>query len=216
MELRSNNFLILRNLNNSGYIGLIAGQLQLSGTTDNGMIYMYNESFNSSPEELRELIHMRSRGTRARILFDTSTSYHIRFTTGLSGIKLLAGTLAQVQCRNGNDTDYIPIRASAFSVNSSRTAKKNIRDAPSGALDQLVKSKVHRWKYDQSEYDSGNGSMVVGDPAEHLFPMAEDMPDYLVHIDEDGELSVDIRDTIGFLWKSIQELAARVPQPARP
>jgi hypothetical protein len=130
--------------------------------------------------------------------FSQTAEGHVRVETGLLGtmLKILDSTDG-AQIRNGFDNAFHAIRASAFNVGSSIEIKEDL-EIFDGALEKLLSINVQKWKYKD---DIKNEI--------HIFPIAEYLPDYLLNQELSGDKVVDLRDTIGFLWRAIQELVSK-------
>jgi hypothetical protein len=110
--------------------------------------------------------------------------------------------ISEVRVRDQLNTAYAVIRASAFTVTSSREAKDQVTDFGWSPLEVVRRAKAKRWHY-RPEH---------GDPDRvHFGPMAEDLPDDLV--DNTSETpAIDLAAMVGVLWGAVQELAAEVAE----
>lgn len=134
-------------------------------------------------------------GTYNGVFLNQTPEGHSRVETTLGGSMLkVLNSGDGVQARDGFDLIFTNMRAAGFFVGSSITLKENIKDLDN-VLETLNSVKVYSWSY-------------TDDPKKdiHVFPVAEDLPEYLLSKESTGELVVDLRDTIGYLWKGIQEL----------
>lgn len=116
---------------------------------------------------------------------------------GGSMVKIL-GSGDGIQARNGADTAFTAMRATAFNVDSSIEDKHDVEPFPS-SIDDILSIPVYKWKYNDDETDQV-----------HVFPVIEDLPEDVLNHDSTGEAMVDLRDTIGFLWRGIQELSNKI------
>lgn len=132
-------------------------------------------------------------------LFDNAGMIFMRSNYSWSAIKILASTDG-VQVRSGSDGAYYAIRASAFNVNSSIDVKTDLTEARS-SLDTLLNTSIYEWKYLGEKEDRPDDERIT-----HIFPLAEDIPNYMLSSTLDDEKIIDIRDITGFLWKSSQEV----------
>lgn len=111
-------------------------------------------------------------------------------------------SVAELRVRDNTNSAYVPIRASAFTVTSSRDAKDRVTDFGWSPLDVVRRAKAKRWHYLPEH----------GDPDRvHFGPMAEDLPDDLVD-NTDETPAIDLAAMVGVLWGAVQELAAEVAQ----
>jgi hypothetical protein len=135
------------------------------------------------------------------VFLNTTIEGHSRVETTLGGslIKVLNSSDG-VQVRNGFDSVFHAIRASAFNIGSSIETKKDLEEF-NNAIDYLLNTKVYKWKY----IDDTNNK-------DHIFPIAEDLPECLLTVESTGDKVVDLRDTVGFIWKAIQELTLSLDQ----
>jgi hypothetical protein len=113
---------------------------------------------------------------------------------------VMPSSTAEVRVRDFQDSTYIPIRASAFTVSSSGEVKQTLEPLPWSALDVVRAAAAHQWRY-QVEH---------GDPDRlHYGPVTEDLPEELV--DRTSEIpAIDLVSMIGVLWGAVQELADRL------
>lgn len=132
-------------------------------------------------------------------LEDDATSF--RFFAGIASL-VFPQSVAEARVRDSGNAAYVPIRASAFTVSSSRDVKQSIGDLGWSPLEVVKAAKARRWHYRETE----------GDPARvHVGPMAEDLPDEIV--DRTSETpALDVMTLVGVLWGAVQELAAEVAE----
>lgn len=102
----------------------------------------------------------------------------------------------------GGISAYIPVRASSFPVGSSREVKEDIGPITFDAIEVIRHAAALRWRYRAS---------FATEDIEHIGPMAEDLPDQLVHV-ADGVKSVDLLTLVGVLWEAVSTLSARVEE----
>ncbi|MDA0345008.1 MAG: hypothetical protein O3C54_03515, partial [Proteobacteria bacterium] len=132
-------------------------------------------------------------------LFDNVGAIFLRSNQSYSAMKVLFSSDG-CQVRNGLDSIYLPIRASAFNVSSSIEVKTDLVEARS-SLETLLNTSIYEWKYLSEKQDRPDDERIT-----HVFPIAEDVPNYLLSSSLDDEKIIDIRDITGFLWKSSQEV----------
>ena len=130
--------------------------------------------------------------------FMTVESLEHRFMLlGRIGLKGLAGDIAQLQVRNYDDTDYLPIAASDFITSSSQDLKKNIELFEDGALEKVKSTSVY--KYHRMDDDDRELKRVG-------FLYEQSIPEI---VDPAGNGVIDY--AVGsVLWKALQELAEKV------
>lgn len=123
-----------------------------------------------------------------------------------SGSLVFPLSVAEARIRSFDDSVYEPIRASAFTVSSSREVKQQITDLGWSPLDVVRRAKARSWRYRPDH----------GDPDRtHVGPMAEDLPAELV--DTTSEVpALDLGVLVGVLWGAVQELAAQVRDLQQP
>lgn len=135
-------------------------------------------------------IHIRTTGTL--------THEEVRLETRLTMLRV-SNTTAATYLRNGDDSGYTPIYASAFNISSRRDAKKNIQPldfALSGktALEEVLSTPVYRYHYNNDSDDELLRTGLIYDEA----------PCEAVDISGEG---VDIYGMTSLLWKAVQELS---------
>lgn len=108
--------------------------------------------------------------------------------------------VSEWRAQDGNAATFIPIRASAFTVSSSRAVKQDITDLPFDALAAVRAALPQSWRYRDDHSTDSN---------QHVSPMADDLPSEIVQADDD-DLAVDLRDLVGVLWAAVGQLAAQV------
>jgi hypothetical protein len=110
-----------------------------------------------------------------------------------------------IKCTNMAGSAFIPINASAFTVNSDRDMKKNIIPFTENAESLVNTTTVYNYNYN-NELDS---------EMKHTGLIMQEAPVYVVDPRGDG---IDIYAMCGVLWKAVQELSAKVqaltPPPA--
>lgn len=113
----------------------------------------------------------------------------------------LQGIDTELRClQAGSTTVYVPIRASSFPTSSSREVKEGIADIDFDTVEAIKAAPAQTWRYKASFADEG---------LTHVGPMAEDLPDVLVH-DSDGVPSVDLLSLVGTLWDAVARLTERI------
>lgn len=125
------------------------------------------------------------------------------------------GTGAMVDIRNGADSGYVSIRASAFTVSSSRELKEDLGLMADGALETVKNVPVRRWKFLEAPATTGDEDEVgvAGDNPERIGPFAEDVSmDMGTPGAEDPEERNISSDSLWVLWKAVQELSAKVTE----
>lgn len=150
-------------------------------------------AFSGNPASIR----MGQPGTFSGVQED-GTSWRL---LGPSSSLVLPNGTAEVRVRDANNANYVPIRASAFTVTSSREAKQDISDLGWSAADAVARAKAQRWRYRPEHADP---SRV------HFGPMAEDLPAELVDNTDPETPAVNVADLVGVLWGAVGELTARV------
>lgn len=108
---------------------------------------------------------------------------------------------------------YVPILASAFTVNSERKVKKNIKKQADGALSKVVNTPTYEYHLisEIEEYETiGDKYVKVGDKdvsrvKKRTGLILEEAPEEIVF--EDG---IDLYAMNTTLWKAVQELSARL------
>ncbi len=100
-----------------------------------------------------------------------------------------------IDFRNSADTQYIQLRASAFTVSSKREYKENIKEYDANALDIVANTKVYTYNFKENE-----------DKVKRVGLIVDEAPS---DITLDGE-SIDTYAMISVLWKAVQELADKV------
>jgi len=103
----------------------------------------------------------------------------------------------RLQVRNVNDNGYLPISASSFDVGSSREYKKNIVLAEDTALAAVTSTPVYSFQL-KDENGEGEGRYRIG-------VVVEEAPEEVKSDD-----CVSLSDSVGLLWKAIQELSMKV------
>lgn len=106
-------------------------------------------------------------------------------------------TTAEVRVRDFGNTVYTVIRASAFTVTSSREAKQDIQDFGWSPSDVVAAAKAQRYRYKPEHADPDRL---------HFGPMAEDLPDEMVDHGDPDVPGVNTADLIGVLWGAVGEL----------
>ncbi|KIL46922.1 hypothetical protein KP77_24900 [Jeotgalibacillus alimentarius] len=111
-----------------------------------------------------------------------------------AAIKLLSD---EVHIRNGSDTGYRSIHASAFTEVSNREYKKNIEIADMQALDGVISTQVHSYHHiDDLDNEFKRIGLIV-----------DEAPAEVVSLDGVG---IDMYHMVSYLWRAIQELYEKV------
>lgn len=99
---------------------------------------------------------------------------------------------------NGAGLTYKPIRASAFTVSSSRDVKKNIEDWAGDALKLVNGTRVAEYhlKDENEDFDYKRIGLIV-----------QESPIEIINFN--GGDSIDLYEMTSLLWKSVQELDAK-------
>lgn len=100
----------------------------------------------------------------------------------------------------GTTTTYVPIKASAFTVSSSREVKHDITDLPFDAAEAVKAAPAQAWRYLPDH---------AADQTQHFGPMAEDLPGELTQV-IGGVRSVDLGGLVGTLWAALGQALARI------
>jgi hypothetical protein len=149
----------------------------------------------------------------------TANQYPMMFSPP-SGMAIIWDGGGFLACVNGNTVTYdrVPIEASQFRIGSDTRMKRDIGEFGWSALDTVRQNPAKRWKrrtgarmvhHDDPMYDD------YSPPDEPwLFgPMADDLPDDLVHTDSDSDMrKLDLGSMIGVLWKAVEELSAELAE----
>jgi hypothetical protein len=105
-------------------------------------------------------------------------------------VRLQASQDARV--KTPDQTTFIPILASAFTVSSDPTLK-TATEAPPDALAIIAAAPAWRWRY-----------LTDDESVTRIGPMADDLPTWLAQVDpEDGTLNVDLARQTGVLWAAL-------------
>jgi hypothetical protein len=97
---------------------------------------------------------------------------------------------------SGNPPGTIPLRAASFPTQSGSAVKEGIRDPIDSALEVILSNPAMLWRYRD------------GNVHEHIGPLADGLPDYLVEHLDDGRLFLDVGSEFGALWQACGELDA--------
>jgi len=99
-----------------------------------------------------------------------------------------------VHSKTADDSAFMAMFASAFNIGSERAYKTDIEEYNDNALDQVKTTPIRKYKY-------------KGDPEERerLGLIRDESPGSITNND-----TVDIYSMVSMLWKSVQELAAKV------
>lgn len=144
-------------------------------------------------------IVMGSTGSISHVEED-ATSW--RLLVGNAGL-VFPQSIAEVRVRSFLDSAYVPIRASAFTVTSTREAKQDIRDLGWSATEVVANARAHQYRYQDAHADPDRL---------HFGPMAEDLPAELVDNTDPDLPALDLATLVGVLWGAVGELTARVKE----
>lgn len=129
--------------------------------------------------------------------FTTDSGYAILRSATDSDAVFLQGSEVRVTAHKSGGT-YRPIRASAFTVSSSRDVKKNIEDYSGDALELVNGTRVTQYNLNDEDEDVDYkriGLIVQESPLEIINFIGGD--------------SIDLYEMASILWKSVQELDAK-------
>jgi hypothetical protein len=121
-------------------------------------------------------------------LLTGSSQPKLEATSQGSGLTFASGSLYV----GNNSGTKIPIQASSFDTSSSETVKEKIRSTAGAAKTWVRTARGKRWKY-------------VGDDREHVGPIAEELPDWMVSQDMNGDKVVSAHDIAGAAWEAAAE-----------
>lgn len=168
----------------------------------------------------------------------TNEEGHYDMKIGLSGyggatIRTLNNGDGQVQIRNRANNDYALLIASNVGVASSKVFKKNIKPANS-KLDVVKNTKVYNYELkkspktieiDEEEFNPRSIAYAKKNPVRkntiskvsqpntpttHTGFITEESPKEMITSLGDGTTGISLYDTIGILWKAVQELSEEV------
>lgn len=135
------------------------------------------------------------RGVGRFCIGDNGTTHSFLQGQG-SGIQLL-GANGGVQARTYDNANYTPMFASAFTQNSRREDKKNIMEFTENATELIQNTKVYSYQYlNELEGELPHTGLILDEAPVQL-------------VDPTGE-GVDLYAMVSLLWKSNQELNARI------
>ena len=121
----------------------------------------------------------------------------------LKFIMRTGGVNPAFQFRDGADSVYYPLEASAFNVaTSSEKVKTDIVDLSDEALPMVRKTKARRYRLKSEQF-----------PDEQIGLVIEESPSLI--LGANGE-SIDLYRMVTLLWKAVQELDANMPGGPRP
>lgn len=98
-----------------------------------------------------------------------------------------------------NKEAYKPVKASAFNQSSSKFFKKSITDYKKNATDLINGTKVHEYWYNEDDENIDK---------KHIGIVVQEAPMEVLNFN--GGDSVDLYAMVSLLWKSNQELSARI------
>jgi hypothetical protein len=114
-------------------------------------------------------------------------------------LKMVSSGTPTIQSRNGADSAYGAMGASAFNIASSKDTKDEIETWAEAALPHILGTRMT--KYKRIIAHDEKGTPILSD--RHAFgPILEEMPDFL-HAEYN---TYDMGSAVGLLWKAIQEL----------
>lgn len=178
----------------TGFINLVSGDGTVNpASVGLAVTNMALQVLDSLPG-LPPAIYMGLIGNANRIEDDASSW---RLFGGFGSLVFPYGT-AEARIRDGSNAAYIPIRASAFTVTSTREAKQDITDLDWPAVDVVLRAPAQRWRYRPEHADPERI---------HFGPMAEDLPAELVDHGDLDVPGVNQADLLGVAWAAIGELA---------
>ena len=101
-----------------------------------------------------------------------------------------------IHSKNGADSAFMAFFGSAFNIGSEREYKTDIEEYNDNALDQVKETPIRKYKY-------------KGDPddRERIGLIRDESPGSITNKD-----TVDLYSMVSVLWKSVQELAAKVEE----
>lgn len=135
---------------------------------------------------------------------DFSTA--IRFIGALSSL----ATPDKIHIVNSDNSGYMPVQASAFSQQSSRRYKENIKDMTEDEANKILKVDVVTFDYKENSMMKGQN--VAGAIAEDVY---EILPDVVTMTEIDGKKvpdSIDYSKFIPYLIKMVQMLEKKVAE----
>lgn len=103
------------------------------------------------------------------------------------------------ECKNGSDSGFIQLYASAFNTASSLVWKKDIKNFERSALDIINSADVMSYSIKQDEEDVE----IIEDAHKHIGVIAEFAPEEIAT--ENGQ-GIDLYAMTSLAWKAIQEL----------
>lgn len=176
-----------------GFLNLTSGD-GVSGvgsvglTTDNVQLQVLGSGFGNPGR-----IAIGALGTSASIQEDAASWRMIGGDASL----VFPQTTSEVRVRDFGNTVYTVIRASAFTVTSTREAKQDIEDFGWSPAAVVAAAKAQRYRYLPEH----------ADPARlHFGPMAEDLPAELVDNTDPDVPALDLGTLVGVLWGAVGEL----------
>ncbi len=172
-------------------------EMQASDTPSGGLAHVGVAAGASSPYPAGAVLldagsaHLTFHGDGVSTYYDTGFLRWVAVDNSVSVQEFRAQTTSSA---------YVPIRAAAFTVTSSREVKTDIVEIPFDALGAVMAAEPMQWSYDEA---------FAADPNPHVSPMAEDLPTELVH-EADGVKSIDPLSLTGTLWEAVRQLSAQV------
>lgn len=152
-------------------------------------------------------------------LQSTVESPSMRMGDTQGGVVLSTGTdeSPQLQIRDVTNSAYINVASSDFVVSSSQEFKQEIKPTKT-KLDMVKNTEVFDFEYKEptGEIELFDGdkpqmmSRAIRDNPKKIGFIAENSPNEMVMPLKEGEIGVSMTNTVGILWKAVQELSAEV------
>ena len=112
-----------------------------------------------------------------------------------------------IQARNSDDSAYVGMQASAFTVSSAGRFKENVQDLlVSDTRAVLGTSKLARWEW------TGRSPEDLLDDRVGVGLLADQMPEWM----RSGDGGYDLSAVLGFLWEAVRSIEARLPPAPTP
>lgn len=136
---------------------------------------------------------LNTQGLQCLLVIATGQPALRSINTGISNYMVKWGSNG-IHARNWDDSAFAPFYGSAFQVSSHRKFKENIQEFGESVLEKIKKTPVR--KYTLKETQEKQMGLIYDEAPEELQS-------------KDGE-TLQLYDTISFLWKAVQELTAKV------
>jgi phage minor structural protein len=131
-------------------------------------------------------------------MYENVSDYgHAKLKSKNGLLNFMNGATAAIAARNAADTAYIPLWASAFTVNSCREVKKNIEEYNDDALHEVMTTPVHRYHMIE---DSDAELKRVG-------LIYDEIPADMADISGTG---VELYPMVSILWRAVQQLSEKL------